>query len=214
MLRASTSSLLVSTLVALSACGVRGSGESATETRSLDPFTEIEFSGAFDLVVHVGDYEQKVEVSGDDNIVARIETRVSGDALIVEHDGWLRPELPLVVEVWVGSLASIDASGATNLDVEGLHGERFELDISGAADADLLGKVGRFDASISGAADVDARSLEAESVIINMSGAGEAEVWATRELEATISGAGHVEYWGEPSEVRESVSGAGTVHKH
>ncbi len=206
--------LVLPLLVLLPACGTRGSGTAVSETRELDPFEAIEFGGALELIVHVGASEQKLVIRGDDNIVPNIETRVSGDKLVIEHDGWMRPELPLVVEIWVAKLASIEASGATDLDVEGLHGERFELELSGAADAELRGQVARFDLEVSGAADVDARALAAETVILDMSGAGEAKVWATRTLDVDISGKGQVEYWGEPVEIEQNISGSGEIRKH
>jgi hypothetical protein len=204
---------LTTVLLALTGCGTRGSGVSASETRELEAFTAIESGGALDLIVHVGAAEQKVVLSGDDNILPVIETRVRGDRLVVEHEGWLRPELPLVLEVWVPSLEAVEASGTTNIEVDGLSGE-FDLDLSGATDAELSGRVERLDIDASGAADVDATDLEAASVIIDMSGAGEAKVWATQALEVDISGAGRVVYWGDPTDLRQDISGAGSVRKH
>ena len=107
-----------------------------------------------------------------------------------------------------------EASGAPDISVEGLHGGQIELDLSGAADADLRGKVDRFDVDVSGAGDVDASWLEANTVVIDMSGAGEAKVWAKQGLEIDISGAGRIVYWGDPTELRQDISGAGSVHKH
>ncbi len=201
------------TAALLSACGTRGSGELLTDTRELDPFHQIEMGGALDLIVHVG-AEQKVVVSGDDNIVSKIETRVSGGKLHIDHDGLLRPDLPLQVEVWVPTLAAVEASGATDIDVENLAGERFELELSGAGDVELRGKLDVLEVEISGAGDLDARSLEAKQVTIDLSGAGEAKVWATAKLDVDISGAGEVEYWGNPSEVEQDITGAGSLHRH
>jgi hypothetical protein len=202
------------TIALLSACGSRGSGDPTTETRELDGFSSIELGGALDLIVHVGAAEQKVVISGDDNIVPLIETRVAGDKLHIDHEGWLRPELPLKVEVWLPKLEAVEASGATDIDVENLAGERFELELSGAGDVELRGKVDVLDVEISGAGDLDARSLEAKQVTIDLSGAGEAKVWATAKLDVDISGAGEVEYWGNPSEVEQDITGAGSLHRH
>lgn len=205
---------LTAALLGMAGCGTRGNGVAATETRELGEFTTIESAGGLDLVVHVGAIEQKVVVSGDENILPNIETRLRGDKLVVEHEGWLRPDLPLVVEVWVPTLAGIEASGAADIEVDGLSGGQFELDLSGAADAELRGKVQRLDVDVSGAADIDASWLEAETVVIDMSGAGEAKVWATQALEVDISGAGRIVYWGDPTDVRQDISGAGSLRKH
>lgn len=205
---------LTTALLGLTGCGTRGSGVAVTQIRELGQFTQIEAEGALDLIVHVGSSEQKIEIRGDDNIVPNIDVRIRGDKLVVDHQGWLRPDLPLVIEVWVAQLDGVEASGATDIDIEGLSSDRFELDLSGAADAQLSGRVQHFEVEVSGAADVDARELEAAMVVLDMSGAGEARVWATQLLEVDISGAGRVVYTGEPIDIRQNIRGAGSVRKH
>jgi hypothetical protein len=194
-------------------CGTRGSGVATTEIREVGEFATIETKGAINLLVHVGANQQRVELSGDDNIVPKIETRLRGDKLVIEHEGWLRPDVPLLLEVWIPTLASIEASGAADIEVLGLSTGQFELDMSGASDAKLHGQLARLDIDVSGAADVDASDLEAKVVVVDMSGAGEAKVWATESLDVDISGAGRVVYWGDPV-LRQDISGAGSVRKH
>jgi hypothetical protein len=205
---------LTAALLGVAGCGTRGSGVAAVETRELEPFKSIETSGALDLVVHVGGNEQKVVISGDDNVVPEIETRVRGDKLVVEHEGWLRTDLPLMLEVWVPSLERVEVSGASGITVDGLSGGQLEVDLSGASEAELSGKVDRLDVDVSGAADVEASWLEAAVVVVDMSGAGEARIWATKSLEIDISGAGRVVYWGNPADLRQDISGAGSVLHH
>jgi hypothetical protein len=208
-----TFAILTLTTALLGACGSRGSGDRKTETRELEGFQSIELGGALDLIVHVGAAEQKVVISGDDNLVSKVETRVSGGKLHVEHEGWMRPELPMQIEVWLPKLEAIEASGASDIDVDNLVGERFELELSGAGDIELRGKVDQLEVELSGAGDVDARTLEAKRVAIDISGAGEAKVWTTEKLDVDISGAGEVEYWGNPSEIQQDISGAGSLHR-
>lgn len=50
--------------------------------------------------------------------------------------------------------------------------------------------------------------------MVDMSGAGESRVWATQALEVDISGAGRVVYWGDPIDVRQDISGAGSIRQH
>ncbi|HVH99152.1 MAG TPA: head GIN domain-containing protein [Enhygromyxa sp.] len=203
-------------LLLLSGCGLRGSGTPATETRELDSFSKIDLGGAFDLVVHVDPgATQKVEVTADDNIIEKIETSVSGGELDVEMKdvSLLRPKTDIVVEVWVPSLAAIDASGASDIDVQGLHGDSFTLELSGASDSTVQGAVERFDIRISGAGELDAKGLHAKSVTLKLSGAGEAVVAASESLDVDISGAGDVTYFGDPTNVIQEISGAGSLKK-
>ena len=198
---------------ALAGCTLHGSGTQASEVRELQPFDRVDLGGAFELRVHVDpEVEQKVELSADDNILEGIGTQVSGTELEITMEEWkVRPKQPMLVEIWVPSLAEIDASGAADIQVEGLHGERFELDVSGAAKAVLDGRVESFELDSSGASEVEARALEAKRVRLELSGAGKAEVFASEELDVDLSGAAQVRYWGEPESVREDVSGAGKV---
>ncbi|PRQ04153.1 hypothetical protein ENSA5_10430 [Enhygromyxa salina] len=200
-------------VLSLSACSLRGSGTAMTETRALDEFDAIELGGAFSLIVHVDPgAAQKVEVSGDDNIVPEIVTRVSGGELDVSLDHWMvRPKEPMKIEVWVSSLTELEASGAANIEVEGVHGERFELELSGASDSTISGSVDRFEIDSSGTSHLKAHDLEAKTIELDLSGAGDVEVWASERLDAEISGAGKVRYWGDPGEVNKQVSGAGSI---
>jgi hypothetical protein len=199
--------------VGLAGCSLRGSGTPLTDSRDVAVFDAIEVGGAFELIVHVDPTAtQRVEVSGDDNIVPEITTTVSGGELEIGiGQGMVRPKLDMKVEVWVPSLTGLEAGGASDITVEGLHGETFDLDLSGASDSTFSGSVDRFEIDLSGASDLDARELRAKVVDIELSGAGEADVWASDRLDAEVSGAGNVRYFGSTKEVHQDVSGAGSI---
>lgn len=200
--------------LSLMGCSLRGSGTAMTEPRELEAFESIEIGGAFQLIVHVDpSVAQRVEVSGDDNIVPEVTTKVSGGELDVQmgREGMIRPKLDLKVEIWVPSLTGLEASGASDITVEGLHGERFELDLSGASATKLQGAVDLLEVDSSGASDLDARELHAKVVELELSGAGDARVWASELLDADVSGAGDVHYFGDTKEVKQDVSGAGSI---
>jgi hypothetical protein len=203
-------------LLLLSGCALRGSGTPTTEIRELDGFEKIDLGGMFDLVVHVDPTAaQKVEVTADDNIIDKVETSVSGGELdvAIEDVSFIRPKTDIKIEVWVPALVAIDASGASDIDVQGLHGESFSLELSGASDSTLHGNVDRFDVEISGAGELDAKNLKAKTVTLELSGAGEAEVWASESLDVELSGAGDVTYYGDPANVSQDISGAGSLKK-
>lgn len=207
--------LALLTLALVPGCGLRGSGTPATEVREVESFDQIELAGSYELVVHVEPgAAQQVVVTADDNIIGMITTTVSDRRLEVETnaDGKrLRPEIPMRVEVWVPALLAIKSGGASTIEAEGLHGERFELVISGASVSTLRGLVDRFDVTLSGAGDVQAKDLQAKTVSVVISGAAEAAVWASESLDVTISGAGEVTYWGNPANLSKRISGAGEL---
>jgi hypothetical protein len=196
----------------LTGCGLRGSGVEATETRELESFDAIRIDGGFILIAHVEPTAtQRLEIRGDDNIVPEVVATVSDGELELTIDHWLvRPKIDMTVEVWVPSLKKISVSGAADMRVDGLHGERFDLAISGVSTSKLSGTIDHFEVVSSGANTLEASELHAKVVKINVSGAGESEVWASEQLDATVSGAGTVRYHGQP-EVQQDISGSGSV---
>jgi hypothetical protein len=66
---------------------------------------------------------------------------------------------------------------------------------------------------LSGASDIFAYDLVSESYDLEISGAGNAQINVSKRIHAEISGAGSVKYKGSPTEVDQSVSGAGSIKK-
>lgn len=192
--------------------GIKGSGKLETREIAVDPFDQLEVSGAFDVVVSVGG-EQKVTVTFDDNLLDLLELRVDDGELELGWRKSCRPSRGSKVAITVPDLREVEVSGAGDLDVTGLKGIRFEAEVSGAGDLTLAGSVEVFELELSGAGDVDAKKLEAQVVSAEISGAGSADVHASRRIEAEVSGAGDLTYRGDPQERDIDVSGAGSVRK-
>jgi hypothetical protein len=125
----------------------------------------------------------------------------------------LNPRKPLKVYLTTPYLEGIDASGATNVNVEGIEADRFVLDLSGASSCELAGKVGYLRGDISGASNLYARDLYCQTVKIDVSGAANAKVSTDETLDADVSGAASVTYYGDPRNVLTDVSGAASVRR-
>jgi hypothetical protein len=93
-----------------------------------------------------------------------------------------------------------------------LSGKGFYLEGTGATRVVADGTVTELMASMSGASKLEAGSLQAENVTLSISGAGKAEVAASKTLKVSISGAGKVTYTGNPT-VEKHISGAGSVRQ-
>lgn len=193
---------------------MRGSGVEAAQPRELESFSAIEVGGNFNLVVHVEPSEsQRVEVRGDDNLISEVHTYVRNGELEIgfKDIGVVRPKLPLTVEVWVPSLSALEAAGSTDVTVDGLHGDSFEIDIAGSADIRLSGQVRSFEIDIAGSADVDARELKAAIVEADIAGSADADVHVSERLDVDVAGSGSVRYWGQPTDIRHDIAGSGSV---
>jgi putative autotransporter adhesin-like protein len=92
-----------------------GSGDAATQARSLPPFTGIELAGANNVVVRVGG-ERSVAVHADSNLLAQVTTRVrSGTLVIGTTPGNLSARSPMYVTVGVPSLDTLTLQGTVVL---------------------------------------------------------------------------------------------------
>jgi hypothetical protein len=106
----------------------------------------------------------------------------------------------------------IHASGGSSLSVNELRATSLRVDGSGALEADIAGRVDEERVSISGAGNYRADRLYANDVTVSVSGVGSVVLRAERSLRASISGAGVIEYVGDPT-VTEHVSGIGRVRR-
>lgn len=197
------------------ACGVTGepgSGKPKSETRAVGPFSRIEIGGALNADVSVAEVHS-VEVSGDDNLVPLVITEVKDGRLQIRTSKNVAPKLELLVRITVPEVAALAVSGAGQVKLREIQGDDLELDLSGAGDVAASGAVRNLDLEVSGAGTVDARNLKTERARVSVSGAGQVGVHASQTLDVDISGAGHVRYDGNPPDVRQSISGAGSLEK-
>ncbi len=154
--------------------------------------------------------DRSVTVTGDDNLVPLVVTRVDGDELVVETSESYTTEIGLTAVVTVPKLTGVSISGAGKGHVKGLSNEGFEVDISGAAKLTLEGTTKTFSLDVSGASNVDATKLAAQDVKVSSSGASKLKVDAQKTLDVEVSGAGKVRYKGSPT-VTKDISGAASV---
>lgn len=225
----------------LSSCGymfgkrVRGNGNIKTLEHSVSSFKNVEVSGNIDLYVSQGD-PKPVRIETDDNLQQYIIVAQQGDRVIIKSkEGYnLRPTGKIKAYVSATVYNTIDVSGACNiigenkivntesldLQVSGAGSIRMEAnapgikaDVSGAGNVDLKGETKDFDLTLTGAGKAHCFDLKSETTKAEISGAGEAEVFASVKLKAEVNGAGSISYKGGATNVDQEVSGAGHVRK-
>ncbi|MGC4037100.1 MAG: head GIN domain-containing protein [Chitinophagaceae bacterium] len=232
-------SLLIIATIILSSCRgglfgkrVLGDGNIKTETRSAPTFNSVDVSGSMNLYIK-NDAERSIRIEADANLLPYIVVETEGDRLIIRpKDGNnLKPTNEIKVYVSSPIFKKIEASGACDVFSEnqinssetvdiGLSGAshikmdvkapKVTADISGACGVELKGETKEFSGEGSGSSDFKCFDLMAEDVSIDISGAGDAEVYASVKLNAEVTGAGDVKYKGKPK-LSQSISGAGSV---
>ena len=189
-----------------------GSGIRKSEMRSVSSFNSLSLEGAFDVTIEL-QKKRGLEVSGDDNIIPHIITEVKGDTLHVTADKSICSKMELRVSITNDDIREITADGSSDISVSNVKNRSLTVSINGAGDLTASGKTGIFSANISGSGNVSARDLHADEVDISIDGSGDAVVYSSEKLRASIEGAGDISYYGNPGEVNKKISGAGDIEK-
>lgn len=189
---------------------VEGSGRIITDKREVADFTRVELDGAFDTVITCQE-KKKLEITGDDNIVPLIKSEVRDGQLHVYSEKSFSTRKMLKVTIGLQTLERLAVSGANDVAVDKVKSGALQIDAGGSSTITVAGKARTLASELSGAATLHAGKLEAEEVSVNISGAGNAEVYASKALDAQILGAGSVVYGGNPKDVSRQVLGAGSI---
>jgi hypothetical protein len=210
----------------------------ATETRSVEAFHKLVVNGAAEVtLVQGGAPSVSIEAERD----ARVTSKVANGVLTLDtHDaqhGIARffhrsTRTRAHVTVTFAQLDTLEFSGAVKVHSSGLTAPSLHVDISGAGSlafdhlstddlsiegagtvkATMAGRATRQRVDISGAGNYQAAELASETAKVEVSGAGNVVVNASKSLTVDISGAGAVAYVGDP-DVKKSISGMGRVRQ-
>lgn len=196
--------------------GVKGSGVSASETRSLPEFTGVDLAGVGKLVLKVGEGSAySVKVTADDNLLPLLETKVTGNTLMIQPKGSVSfsNTVGFTYEVTAPKIEKIESSGAASVEGTGFRGGKLAVDVSGVGSVKLAGRVDEFRADLSGAGSLNSSELIANDVRVELSGVGSAEVQANQKMRGSVSGLGSISWRGDATDVKTDVSGLGSVRK-
>lgn len=213
------SALVVGLAVLANGCAIhfgpriQGSGIAAIETREVSDFRHVKVRGSTDVKARIGGGLTDVRIEADDNLLEYVRTEVEGDTLIIEMEKGQNYSFRrgLNIEIDAPLLESLSIAGSADVDISGVHGERFAIAVSGSGDVVATGEVEQLDVSISGSGDVKLLELVAQDADVSISGSGDIGVHAERSLSASISGSGDVRYRGNPSIDGMRIRGSGSV---
>lgn len=211
---------------------VVGSGNQISETRKPGSFTKVETSGAIKVFLKQGG-SNEVRIIADDNILPKIETRVSGGTLDIDMDGNFCDAGPVTVYITSSQYEGVDASGAVEITSQGkLKVQDFDLELSGsskvslemdaanvktsssgASEINLKGQAASHELDLSGSSSIEALDFVVGKYRIESSGASNSKINVLNDLNIKSSGASEVQYRGNPQNIRNSESGASSLRK-
>jgi Putative auto-transporter adhesin, head GIN domain len=188
---------------------ISGSGDVVTQPRAVGAFHRIALEGNAELRVTAGG-AQKLAIRAQQNIADLIKTNVADGVLTVSTDKKYFTDHEVRVLVTVPSLDGLEVRGAASAQLDGIHGPKLDVTISGAGNVDATGKVDRLTLDCRGVGNAQLRNLVAKDVIVQLSGVGNAEVNATGTIDVTIAGVGSVSYSGSARVVHQAIRGFGS----
>lgn len=215
----------------------RGSGRIVSERRPAAGFDRVSISGSFQVEIHQGSVEG-VELSGDDNLLALIETKVEGTpgTAVLEirpkDDVQLAPTQPLRLRIDLLRLSAIDLGGASHVTAPGVHAARLGVSIGGTGSVDLAGlaaerlavniggsgrvsadgRAGALAVNLGGSGECALSRLAVDEAKVSIAGSGKVEVNAGKQLSVSIAGSGRVMHSGA-AVPRVSIVGSGSVQR-
>ena len=213
---------------------IRGNGHVTTESRSISSFHSVDVSGAINVYVKY-DSVSSVKVETDENLQEYIDVHNDNGNLRIHEADNVNLRSSSSIKVYVAGPdfkrfeasgacdiisenrvnssegIAIDLSGASNVNLD-LKAPKVSVDLSGAGSIKLKGETKDLSVDGSGSTEIRCFDLLAENVKVEISGAGDADVYASVKLDVQVSGAGTVRYKGSPS-INQNISGAGSVKK-
>lgn len=200
----------INTGVIVAGC-VQGNGISKTVERKATEFNILETSGAYNIHIKSGFDVQEIKITTDANLLPLITTSSQSNKLVIYQEQSICTELGITIEMNVGSLEALVASGSENITVQGISTPKFSLDMGGSSDVELSGTAHILDATITGAGELRAKDLKTRETILNISGSSTADVHATERLKVDIVGVADVNYFGHPKKIEKEILGVGEL---
>lgn len=193
--------------------GLQGSGTRVEEQRDVGEFSAVELSVPAEVVVVVGE-ASSLSLSCDDNLLSLVRTEVRDGRLEITRPRGtsLRFRKGLEIRIATPSLSGFEVEGSGDVEIRGLHGERFEASIEGSGDIVAQGAVDFLEASIEGSGDMRLAGVQAREASVSIEGSGDIGVHVTDALRYRIEGSGDIRYEGSPN-VSGGISGSGSVRQ-
>ncbi|MFH1050683.1 MAG: head GIN domain-containing protein [bacterium] len=178
---------------------------------------------------------QKVELEVDDNFIDNIIIKVNNKKLTISSKGIISPTV-LNLYITIADIAELinkgsgkiiiqnnfnqgsnlwlTVSGSGNIEINNFNAT--ECNLSNSGSGNIIANTGTINIGeyyLSGSGNVNFSSVINTNVIAKNSGSGKILVNVTDNLNATITGSGNIEYWGNPLDVTQNITGSGKLIK-
>ena len=211
---------------------IKGTGHIVDETRSLEPFDELELNGIINATfkqVKSTDLD-KVVVSAQENLLPYIKTTVDNGRLIINIEKSIHTDKDVLVEIYGHPFRSLlcsgsgdvksderivlqklylesNGSGDVSLDLEA---KSIEVELNGSGDVSFSGSTDYLELVNNGSGDLNTIEMRSFEVEVLSNGSGDVSAYAKESFDVEINGSGDVYHTGK-AELTKSLNGTGLL---
>ena len=190
---------------------IMGSGNMVSETRPVRGFSSIELASSAEVSISIGERESVV-VKTDDNILPYIRTNVRGSTLVIDTKPGISLNTDRIqVIVTMKSLQEASLTGSGSITADGLNEKDVKFNLPGSGDITATGTAQMVTIQLNGSGNIQCGDLQVKSADVTIKGSGNVTVNASESLVARIPGSGNINYRGNPSNVKQNVTGSGNI---
>jgi hypothetical protein len=216
-------------------CGfvLTGSGDLKTEEYAFSDFNRVEVSSAFEYEIRQSN-SYGISITADDNVIEKVQVTKEGDTLKISLETTPRlGSLTLKAVLTMPYLRGLTISGASRGIISGFSSDNdmdikvsgaskvtgditagdVDFNVSGASAVQLEGSANNIVANVSGASRFNLGGFMVNNANVTLSGASTGTVNLSGKLDANLSGASKLSYFGEPTMGNINTSGASTLRK-
>lgn len=227
--------LLLANCMVLDLEWAQGNGIPATEIRSLPNFSRVRLESPVHVIVKTGAVPTAV-VTTDENLTSYLTTDTWGGTLTIGMSSAIEPTVEPVITITVPDLRALTHNGNGLVEIEE-SGDFPDLDLTlnGAGEIVFSGTADRLRATVNGSGIIDMEgyaeelaadlrgngAIHGENLLtgdadVSISGSGSVflDLDYRSTLNATITGSGVLEWWGQPAWTDYDILGDGKVIEH
>jgi hypothetical protein len=180
-----------------------------------EPFTRLDVNGEFEIKIFCDSQEKNtVKICTDENLLETIIVENHDDVLkIYLKNRLVRPSEKIIIEIHNPELNSIFQCGLSKIELEGINNEEFTINACVGCRIKLCGKTGVFNVNTKGAVRIDGEDFRCQNLKAHIGGISRLSVQVDKEIEASIVGAGRLDYSGNPELRKTEIIGLGSIKK-
>ncbi|MBL4746165.1 MAG: DUF2807 domain-containing protein [Flavobacteriaceae bacterium] len=210
----------------------KGNKHEIKTTRNTSDYNDISVLGSFDVLLVKGT-EGTLKIQIEENLLPYLITEVSRGKLSIrwKKNSNIHSRKRVKIKIPIQSIENISLIGSGNISTDEILKEDTlnisitgsgaikltvetsltKVKITGSGNIQLEGNSRQLKCTLAGSGDFSGGNFKCENVHVSVVGSGDASVFVSQQLNASIAGSGELTYYGHPTMEKINVVGSGEV---